>query len=268
MRTSNPALGDDTFHIRANDDNTMTLGGTVIKSLILLAILCVGFVYTFNKATVGYTEAQKLVMNEQLAEAGDATAIAIPQSVYNYALVGTLGGFVLAMIIIFWQTSAPFLSPIYAGLEGIALGAISAGFEAKFPGIVLQAAGATFGTLFGLLAVYMTGLIKPSENFKLGLFAAMCGILVAYFADSLMQMFGGTYIPVLHANSGWGLVIQGAIVLVAALNLVLDFDFIEEGCGRAPKYMEWYASFGLMVTLVWLYLEILKLLAKIRSNDD
>jgi len=151
-------------------------------------------------------------------------------------------------------------------LEGLFLGGISALMEARFPGIVLQAVGLTFGTLAALLFAYRSGLIRATENFKLGVVAATGGICLLYLANIVMGFFGHS-IGFIH-ESGWmGIGFSAVVVVVAALNLVLDFDFIEEGAAQgAPKYMEWYAAFGLMVTLVWLYLEMLRLLSKLQSK--
>lgn len=274
MRSGNPALSDDSFSVGAHGAATMTLAGTAFKTYILLACLLVGFMFTWSESTKGYSAAFAEAMSQPPAVNSEGktlpTQIAIAPQVYGYALLGSLGGFVLAMIIIFNPQTAPVLSPVYAGLEGLALGAISAGFEAKYPGIAIQAGAATFGTLFGLLALYTTGLVKASENLTLGVLAAMFGILAIYLLDIGLRMFG-VYTPVaelVHGNSWAAIGFSGFVVVIAALNLVMDFDFIEKGVERgAPKYMEWYGAFGLMVTLVWLYLEIIRLIAKARSKD-
>ena len=156
--------------------------------------------------------------------------------------------------------------PMYAVLEGLLLGGLSAMFEVRFPGIVSQAVFATFGTLFGLLFAYKTGIIKATENFKLGVFAATGGIAIVYLISFVMSFFG-TRIPYIHESGLIGIGFSVFVVIVAALNLVLDFDFIEQGAeSGAPKYMEWYAAFGLLITLVWLYIEMLRLLSKVRSR--
>jgi len=150
--------------------------------------------------------------------------------------------------------------------EGLALGAISWVFEAKYPGIVVQAVFLTFGTLASLLLAYMSGLIKATENFKLGVVAATGGIAILYLISWVMSFFGNG-LSVIHSSSTYGILFSGFVVVIAALNLVLDFDFIEEGAEMgAPKYMEWYGAFGLLVTLIWLYLEILRLLAKLQDR--
>jgi uncharacterized YccA/Bax inhibitor family protein len=189
-----------------------------------------------------------------------------PAVVYPYLIGGLLGGFVVALVTVFKKNWAMVTAPIYALLEGLVLGALSAVFEARFPGIVIQAVGLTFGTLFALLMAYKSGLIKATENFKLGVVAATGGIALVYLA-SLALGFFGVSIPFIHGSGPIGILFSLFVVVIAALNLVLDFDFIEGGAAAgAPKYMEWYAAFGLLVTLIWLYIEILRLLAKLRSR--
>jgi uncharacterized YccA/Bax inhibitor family protein len=157
--------------------------------------------------------------------------------------------------------------PIYALLEGLFLGGISAIFEARYPGIVIQAVSLTFGTLLVLLVAYTSRVIRPSENFKLGIVAATGGIALIYMASFVLGLFGVS-MPYIHDNGLIGIGFSLFVVVIAALNLVLDFDFIENGASQgAPKYMEWYGAFGLMVTLIWLYIEILRLLAKLRSRN-
>jgi uncharacterized YccA/Bax inhibitor family protein len=156
---------------------------------------------------------------------------------------------------------------VYAVLEGLFLGGTSAIFEARCPGIVIQAVGLTFGTLFCLLMAYKSGVIKATENFKMGVVAATGGIALMYFITMILGFFGVS-VPFIQGSSPLSIGISVFIVIIAALNLVLDFDFIENGSAAgAPKYMEWYAAFGLMVTLIWLYIEILRLLSKLRSRD-
>ena len=180
--------------------------------------------------------------------------------------IGGIAGFVVALVTVFKKNWAAVTGPLYAAAEGLFLGGFSALMEAQYPGIVLQAVGLTFGTLFGLLVAYKSGLIRATENFKLGVVAATGGIFVVYLATMGLGFFG-VHIPYIH-QSGWiGIGFSLFVVIVAALNLVLDFDFIERGAqSGAPHYMEWYAAFGLMVTLIWLYIEILRLLAKSRSR--
>jgi uncharacterized YccA/Bax inhibitor family protein len=173
---------------------------------------------------------------------------------------------VVALITIFKKNLAPTTAPIYAVLEGLFLGGLSAMFEAQFSGIAVQAIFGTFGTMGGLLLAYRTGLIKATENFRLGVFAATAGIALLYLVSFVMGFFGKS-IPFIHQSGTFGILFSVFVVIIAALNLVLDFDFIEKGEEvGAPKYMEWYAAFGLLVTLVWLYVEMLRLLAKLRSR--
>ena len=183
-------------------------------------------------------------------------------------MIGMLGGFILALVTIFKQHLAKYTVPAYSILQGLALGGISKFFETMYPGIVTQAVMLTFGTLGALLLAYVSGLIKPTENFKLGIIAATGGIAFVYLISWVLSWFSVS-VPLIHSNSNMGILFSIGVVIIAALNLVLDFDFIEEGSEKgAPKYMEWYGAFGLMVTLIWLYLEILRLLAKLSSRRN
>ncbi len=248
MRTANPALNDATFtgFGRAVAGETMTIQGTVNKSLGLLLLLLLSSSWTWR---LFYAAGGR-------------------QAIVPWMIGGVIGGLVAALVLVFKKTWAPVLAPVYALLEGLALGGISSIFEAQYPGIVIQAVGLTFGTLFCLLLAYKSRLIRATENFKLGVVAATGGIALFYFVTIILGFFG-IRIPFIHGSGPIGIGFSLFVVVVAALNLVLDFDFIEQGAVRgAPKYMEWYGAFGLMVTLVWLYLEILRLLAKLRSRRD
>ena len=243
MRSANPALGAETFRAapRAIGDEAMTIQGTVNKTALALVVLLVAATYTWN---LGIHDPRVPV----------------------FMMVGIIGGLVVAMATVFKQTWAPVTTPLYAALEGLALGGISATFEARYPGLVSQAVFLTFGTLGALLMAYRSGLIKPTENFKLGVFAATGGIALVYLISFVMSLFGAS-IPLINSSGTFGIVFSLFVVGIAALNLVLDFDFIEQGAARgAPKYMEWYGAFGLLVTLVWLYLEILRLLSKLQDR--
>ena len=183
-------------------------------------------------------------------------------------IVGMIGGLIVAIVTIFKNHLAKYTVPAYALLEGLALGGISKFFEVMYPGIVNQAVMLTFGTLGALLLAYRSGLIKATENFKLGIVAATGGIFFVYLISWILSWFSVS-IPLIHSNSNMGILFSIVVVVIAALNLVLDFDFIEEGSEKgAPKYMEWYGAFGLLVTLIWLYLEILRLLAKLSSRRN
>jgi len=248
MRTSNPTLNDEVFlQSRSGNpaDGVMTLNGTVLKTAILTLLLVTSASWSW-----------KIVVD------GNAPAW------FSSALMfGWIVPLVIALIVRFKPTTAPALAPVYALSNGVIVGIISAMYEKQYGGIVLTAVMLTCGILFALLAAYSTGLIKPTENFKLGIMAATGGIAIFYLATIVLGLFG-IHVPGLYGN-GWGAIaFTGFVVVIAALNLVLDFDFIENGCAAgAPKYMEWYAAFGLLVTLVWLYLEILRLLAKLQRRD-
>lgn len=250
MRSGNPALKPSTFLDLGTGTVTdvrggaMTLNGTVNRAAMLLVLTLAGALYTWNIFFTG------------------GAANLMP-----YVLVGGLGGFVVAMVTIFKKAWAPITAPLYAALEGLFIGAVSAVFEQRHPGIVIQATALTFGTLAALLIAYRSGLIKATENFKLGVVAATGGIALVYLVNIVMGFFGHA-IPMVNGGGAIGIGFSAVVVVVAALNLVLDFDFIEQGVAQgAPKYMEWYAAFGLLVTLVWLYLEILRLLSKLQSRN-
>jgi uncharacterized YccA/Bax inhibitor family protein len=245
MRSGNPALHADTFS-RAPampGAEQMTLGGTVNKTALSLFILLIAASYIWNRG---------------------AADPALPL----WVMGGVIGGLIVAVATAFKKTWAPVTTPLYAALEGLALGGISVIFESRYPGIVSQAVFLTFGTLAALLLAYRSGLVKATENFKLGIFAATGGIALLYLASFVLGFFGMS-VPLIHSSGTWGILFSMFVVVIAALNLVLDFDFIETGVERgAPKYMEWYGAFGLLVTLVWLYLEILRLLAKMQSRRN
>ena len=180
---------------------------------------------------------------------------------------GLLLGFVTAMVTVFKQTWAPITAPIYALCEGLALGGISALFERSYPGIAIQAVSLTFGVLFVLLLAYKTGIVRATRGFKLGVIAATGAIALVYLVNMVMTLFFHTQMSFLYSSSPLGIGVSVVVVIIAALNLVLDFDLIETGARMgAPKYMEWYGAFAMMVTLIWLYLEILRLLGKTRRR--
>tara|TARA_B100001113_G_scaffold277404_1_gene232004 strand:- start:39 stop:764 length:726 start_codon:yes stop_codon:yes gene_type:complete len=241
MRSGNPALNKNTFQNISNaSSEKMTIDGTVNKTTISLMILLFCAYYTYSTSNTGFI------------------------------MIGFIGGFITALVTIFKKHLAPYTVPIYAAFEGLALGGISAIYNHMYTGIVQQAIFLTFGIFLALLFAYKTKIIKPTENFKLGIFAATGGIAIVYFISFIMSFFGGGLSIMNPQNSslisiGFSLF----VVIIASLNLVLDFDFIEEAAeNNIPKYMEWYAAFGLLVTLIWLYLEILRLLAKLQSRRN
>ena len=246
MRTANPALKEGTFTgVRAAaGEPVMTLQGTATKSFVLVLLTVFAASFTWN------------------AVASGNVGILMPATV-----VGGIGGFIVALITVFKPKASPYTGPIYAVLEGLLLGGVSAIYNARFAGLPAQAVALTFGVFMALLIVYRLGIIKATENFRLGVVAATGGIMIMYLLSFVLGFFGIT-MPYLHDSSPLSIGISVVIVVVAALNLVLDFDFIERGvANRAPKYLEWYAAFGLLVTLVWLYLEILRLLSKLQSRS-
>ena len=254
MRSGNPALKDNTFldlgsgTLVRDDAGAMSINGTVNKTgfLLLLTMLTAAFAWT-----------QAFSADGQLAPGF---------SVYVWG--GAIGGLVIALVTVFKKEWAPVTAPLYALVEGFFLGAISALYSHLYEGVVIQAVGLTFGTLAALLMAYRSGLIKATENFKLGVVAATGGIALLYLVSLGMRLMGFGSIGFIHESSMIGIAFSGFVVVIAALNLVLDFDFIEQGVEQgAPKYIEWYAAFGLLVTLVWLYLEILRLLGKLQSRD-
>jgi len=182
------------------------------------------------------------------------------------AMVGGIGGFIVAMVTIFKKEWAGVTAPIYALLEGLVLGGVSALMEMRFHGIAIQAVALTFGTLVAMLIAYRTGLIKVTDKLRLGIVAATGGIAVFYFLQFILGFFG-VHFTAINGSGAIGIGFSLLVVGIAALNLVLDFDLIESGANMgAPKYMEWYSAFALMITLIWLYFEILRLLSKMRSR--
>ena len=246
MRTSNPALNERVFQgERAVLGDTMTLQGTVNKTGVLLICVVATAAWTWNLFLHSHS----------------------PQTVMPLALVGGIGGLIVAMVTIFKKQWAGITAPIYALLEGLVLGSISAMLEVRFPGIAIQAVSLTFGTLVILLLAYRSGLIAVTEKFRLGVIAATGGIALFYIVEIVLGFFG-IHFTAVNGSGAIGIGFSIFVVIIAALNLVLDFDFIETGVRvGAPKYMEWYGAFGLMVTLIWLYFEILRLLSKIRSRE-
>ena len=243
-RSGNPALNKSSFDSfsrtsrGAEINEVMTIKGTVDKTAIGLFLLIFSGYYSF----------------------APGMTYLIP--------VGVFGGLIVGIITIFKKEWSPITVPIYAILEGLAMGSISYMFNQAYEGIVMQAIGLTLGILASLLLAYRSGMIKATENFKLGVVAATGGIFLVYMASFVMSFFGASISVLDPTNSSlMSIGFSLFIIVIASLNLVLDFDFIEEGAKKgAPKYMEWYGAFGLLVTLIWLYLEILKLLSKLRSR--
>ncbi len=248
MATANPAMSEAVYRragLAAMPTQAMTIQGSVLKTAILVVILLVTGAYTWSQTTTG------------------ATALA-----YGLLIAGAIGGVITALVTIFIPRVSPFTAPLSAALEGLVLGAISAVFETFYPGIVIQAVGLSIGVLAVMLFVYGTGIIRATAKFKIGVIAATGAICLVYLIDIVVSFFG-TRLPFIHETGPVGIGFSLVVVVIAALNLILDFAFIEQGVRyEAPKYMEWYGGFSLLVTLVWMYLEILRLLAKLRGGRD
>jgi uncharacterized YccA/Bax inhibitor family protein len=246
MNTSNPTLGAfnnvGAMGVSFGNTGTMTVDGTIHKTGILAVLLALAFGFTW----VGLTQA------------GMTSSLPL--------YIGSFGGFAVAMVICFVPTMAPYLSPVYALVEGFVLAALSFIFEQHYPLIAVQAATLTIATVFGMLFAYRTGLIKVNHTFRAVVIGATLTIAV-YYLIGMVCMFFGVLLPGIGINGSWfSIAISGVIVIVAAMNLALDFDLISSNAGSAPKYMEWYGAFSLMVTVVWLYVSILRLLANSRSR--
>jgi len=243
-KTSNPSFGSDVFRKAAHDrsgEDVMTIEGAANKTFILLLIAVVTASLTWK-----------------MFYSGSA-------AVTTWMIAGLIGGLIFALISIFSKKWVHITAPAYAAFEGLFLGGISAIFNNAMSGIVIQAVGLTFGVFITMLLLYRFRVIEPTEKFKSGVVAATGGVFLLYMATWILGMFG-IGMPFIHDGGLMGIGISLVIVVIAALNLILDFAQIEEGAQMgAPKQMEWYGAFGLMVTLVWLYLEILRLLSKL--ND-
>lgn len=244
LRSNNPVLQEKVFAGQVASGETMTIQGTVNKTGLLLLCVVATSAWTWG---LGHSPA--------------------PDAAYPWVIGGALGGFAVALVTIFKKEWSGFTAPIYALLEGLFLGGISAVFEKSYPGIAIQAITFTFAVLFVLLLAYKTGIVKATRGFRLGVIAATGGIALVYLANMVMSLFFHRSMSFLYSSSPLSIGISIFVVIIAALNLVLDFDMIETGSKMgAPKYMEWYGAFGLMVTLIWLYLEILRLLGKTRRR--
>ncbi len=245
FESGNPTLSQKIFSrsIAQSDAGTMTVRGSINKFGFLLFMVLAGAAYTWY-----------LYYNNQ------------PQTMMTLMWVGIIGGLVAVLAISFKPTWAPYLSPAYGILEGFFLGAISAilndAFSEKYPGLVMQAVGLTFGVAFAMFLLYNLRIIKATQKFKSIVFAATAGIAIFYLITLVLRLFH-VNIPFMYDSSPLGIGLSLFLVAIAALNLIIDFDMIERGAEMgAPKFMEWYGAFGLLVTMIWLYIEILKLLSR------
>lgn len=256
QKSSNPVFSKSTFapSLTATQQGVMTLQGTINKSIILLLTIIVSASLTWNMVQQGNT------------------------SVGGIMMAGLILGFITAMVTIFKKEWSGITAPIYAVFEGLFLGGVSAFVEAAFfasqepgaatsNGIVFNAVALTFGVFLLMLLLYRNQIIKPTKKFMMGVAAATGAVFLLYLVNMIMGLFG-VNMPFLHSNGPIGIGISAVIVVIAALNLILDFKNIEDAVAQgAPKYMEWFGAFGLMVTLVWLYLEILRLVALLSGRD-
>ena len=247
FKSGNPTLSEKAFKntIYIDTENAMTVKGTLNKFGFMFLML-MGTAYYSWKEYAGGGDVQPLIWG------------------------GAIGGLVVALVIMFKKEWSPYLAPLYALLEGLFIGAISAyyneAFAGKMPNIIMNAVGLTFGTAISMYLLYSFKIIQATEKFKAIIFTATAGIAVFYLIAMVVRMFG-VEMAFLHEGSLMGIGFSLVVVAIAALNLILDFDMMEKGAeAGAPKYMEWYGAFGLMVTIVWLYLEILRLLSKLSSR--
>jgi uncharacterized YccA/Bax inhibitor family protein len=224
--------------------SVMTINGTINKVGLMLLLVVGAASYTWN-----------MVMGEDAGRAG------------TFAIAGAIGGFIVALITVFRPRSSALTAPIYAILEGLFLGAISAIINARYPGVAFQAVLLTIGTLFTMLFLYRSGRIRATPRFRRGVMMATGAVFFAYLVSWILGLLG---MPMgfMHSSGPLGILINLVIIVIAALNLIMDFDFIEKGSQMgAPKYMEWYGAFGLMVTLIWLYIEFLRLLSRFSGRN-
>jgi len=247
FKSGNPVLNDKAFNgtIEYQQTDVMTVNGTLNKFGLMMILLFASASFTWKAAAEG-------------------------KDVITWVFVAMFAGLIAALVLSFKKQWGSFLAPIYALAEGVFLGGISAYFNNAFaktaPGIVMQAVMLTFGVVVAMFALYRFGIIKATERFKSVVVMATMGIAVFYLLAWILRMFN-IQMPLIHESTTMGIVFSLIVVVIAALNLILDFDFIEQGSRmNAPKYMEWFGAFGLLVTIVWLYLEILKLLAKLAAS--
>ena len=250
FKSGNPALSEKSFqktiHTYDGDASVMTERGTLNKFGLLMILVLASASFTWKAAADGV-------------------------NIMPWIIGSAIGGLVLVLILVFKKQWAAFLAPLYALVEGVFVGGISAyyndAFSAIAPNIIMQAVGITFGVVIAMFGLYRFGVIKATQKFKAVIFTATAGIAVFYLLSFVLRMFN-IEMPLIHSSSTWGIVFSLIVVVIAALNLILDFDMIEQGAAMgAPKYMEWYGAFGLLVTIVWLYIEILRLLSKLASRD-
>lgn len=253
-QTSNPVFGKNTFQRAASEysSETMTVSGAINKTALMVLFVLASAFYTWQQFFEVYTPGNPM---------------AAASSIKSLMLIGGIGGFIVAIVTSFSPKSAPFLTPIYAILEGMFLGGISATFEAQYPGLVMRAVALTFGVFLSMLFIYRQRIIKVDGKFRRGMFAALGGLMAVYLVSWIARLFGAE-MAFLHGGGTFGIGFSLIVVAISAFSLLLDFDFIERGAASgAPKQMEWYSVFGLLVSLVWLYINILRLLSSLARRD-
>jgi uncharacterized YccA/Bax inhibitor family protein len=247
FKSGNPALSDNVFQntLAIPGSEVMTERGTLNKFFFLFLMVMASASFTWKAFYDG-------------------------KNVVPWMIGAAIAGFIVAIVTTFNKPWSSYLAPVYGLLQGVFLGGISATYNNAFaktaPGIVMQAVLLTFGAVIAMFLLYRFQIIKATEKFKSVIFVATAGIAIFYLLAIVLRLFK-IDIAFIHEGSTLGIVFSLVVVAVAALNLILDFDMIEQGAKQgAPKYMEWYGSFALLVTIVWLYLEILRLLAKLSSR--
>jgi len=242
-QTSNPVLNGNAFQGERVATELMSVSGCIHKTALCLGLVFLSALFAWN------------------------TSYASGEDLVGKVLLFSVFSLVVALVTCFRPYIAKFTAPLYSLLQGLVLGSTSMLFERAYPGIAVQAVVLTFGVFAAMLAIYRTGLIQVSERFVTGVVAATAGIAIVYIANLLFVVFGGSGFSFMHSSSAFSIGFSLIVVAIAALNLVLDFDFVVRQSRRgAPKELEWYAAFGLMVTLIWLYMEVLRLLSKLRSR--
>ena len=251
-KTSNPVFKEGVFSKGySSASEVMTINGTINKTALMLLLVIAAALFTWNK-----------FFNAIAIDPNAGFSAVIP-----WLIVGGIGGFITVLVTVFRPQHSGVSAPVYAVFQGLLLGGLSAIFESMYSGIVMRAVALTLAEFATMLFLYRSGIIKVTRKFMMGVFAATAGIAMIYLISFIAGFFGAE-LSFLHGNSNFSIGFSLVIVAIAALNLVLDFSFIERAAkSGAPKYMEWYGAFGLMVTLIWLYLEILRLLSKLASRN-
>ncbi len=244
MESRNPVFSDNlTGSIPTAIGVPMTIQGALTKLLILCSIMAVSGFVVWQQFALGYLDKVNILM-----------------------MTGLIVGLIVGFVIIFKQNLAPVLSPVYAFAEGALLGGMSAFFETKFPGIVMQAVALTFMAIFSMAILYKAGIIKATEKFRSTLIIATFSIFILYMVGFIASFFG-VMVPAFYSATPIGIAFSVIVTIVASLNLIIDFDFIEQGAARLlPQSYEWYGAFGLLITIVWVYIEMLRLLSKLRER--